>query len=344
MDMSMVTIYDIAKKANVSPATVSLVLHQDARVNHMTRSKIEKIILKSGYHSRKITRKPKLKPLGDILVYCPFDFTKSSRPSILDLYTKEICASIVKKGGTPITIIGGESKQVLQHFLPKNEVAGAIIYAIDSDDSFYLHQLNDLSKNTQTPVVIVGDQPAFGQYDFVSIHNFNAGRIAADHFIENIGAQEKFGVVHLNCLRSWDQERLRGFITRIQEKSSFSPEIFLYDPAMSEKDHLQLAKKISASGVKGIFATNHWIDIDCAKALFNIGVEVGKSLQIIGFSHETISIKDKDILLHYIDFSIEDLINSAVDILISRQNRIDPSEISGKLMPVRLILQQNNYL
>src|SRR5690625_1902665 len=52
----MVTIYDIAKRANVSAMTVSRVINKSAKTSDKTRKKVESIIEELGYIPNKSAR------------------------------------------------------------------------------------------------------------------------------------------------------------------------------------------------------------------------------------------------------------------------------------------------
>ena len=50
------TIKDVAKKANVSTATVSLVIHNHKRISNNTRKKVQKAILDLNYYPSRMAR------------------------------------------------------------------------------------------------------------------------------------------------------------------------------------------------------------------------------------------------------------------------------------------------
>ena len=54
--MGKMNIYDIAKKANVSPATVSRVLNGNQSVREKTRKKVQQIIDESNYVPNSLAR------------------------------------------------------------------------------------------------------------------------------------------------------------------------------------------------------------------------------------------------------------------------------------------------
>jgi LacI family transcriptional regulator len=79
----VVTIYDIAKKANVSPMTVSRVINQSPLISHETRRKVEEAIKELDYIPNKMARslvsnRTKLVGLAVPDITNPF-FTKLTR-------------------------------------------------------------------------------------------------------------------------------------------------------------------------------------------------------------------------------------------------------------------------
>ena len=69
--MGKMNIYDIAKKANVSPATVSRVLNGNQSVREKTRKKVQQIIDESNYVPNSLARSLSVGDIRNIAFLAP---------------------------------------------------------------------------------------------------------------------------------------------------------------------------------------------------------------------------------------------------------------------------------
>lgn len=175
----MPTIYDVAKKAGVSPKTVSRVLNSDAPVGENTRLVVEKAIDDLGYvpsSAARMMRSNKSGLIGLITGAISAGSEPAEPSGLPDLYIVQGIQSVIRASKKTLMIAdtGGSADRVtelMQTFL-EHRVEG-LIYATDHHQIVQLPikinrplVLANCQDNAHTTAVIPNDER--GQYDLVS--------------------------------------------------------------------------------------------------------------------------------------------------------------------------------
>src|SRR5699024_6882446 len=85
-----VTIKDVAKKANVSPSTVSRVISDSPRISEQTKRKVRRVMEEMGYHlnyNARVLAQQKTRTIGVVM-------KKSSSDSLHDPFFPEVLRAI----------------------------------------------------------------------------------------------------------------------------------------------------------------------------------------------------------------------------------------------------------
>ncbi len=148
--MKRVTIYDVAKEANVSLATVSRVINGSEVVKAPTREKVESAIERLGYKPNAIAQGLALQKTTSIGLLIPetsFTYTGQIINGLLDvakIYNFKVNLHTMTDGINDI-------KTVVDDII-KSRVDGVIIY----NDSALGYEINELAKY-QIPIVMIGN-------------------------------------------------------------------------------------------------------------------------------------------------------------------------------------------
>ncbi len=278
----VVRIKDIAEKANVSMATVSLVINGKPGIGEKTREKVLRIakelnyripdslyrekmgngtirFLKIAKHAHTVNR--------DHEVFIA-DYTDGlSREATINGYGLEI--------NTFKTSNIAELVDTVKHLGQKAIIA--LGTELDFKDIEHFERL-------KIPVVFIDTYFDFFNYDFIDMNNIDAVLKIIQHFVEN-GHQEigflrsPVKVRNFRLREIGYKNALRHFQIPYNEKYVFSVDSTI-DGAYS--DMLQILKK----GVKpprALFSTNDIIAYGCIKALKERGFSVPEDISIIGF-------------------------------------------------------------
>ncbi len=149
--MKRVTIYDVAKEAGVSLATVSRVINGSNVVKDPTKERVQSAIEKLGYKPNAIAQGlalQKTTTIGLVVPEASFTYTGQIINGLIDvakIYNYNIMIHTVSAGITDI-------KDVIEDII-KSRVDGVIIY----NDKLDMDDLEELNKYN-TPLVIIGNK------------------------------------------------------------------------------------------------------------------------------------------------------------------------------------------
>ena len=147
--MKRVTIYDVAKEAGVSLATVSRVINGSDVVKSQTRDKVQEAVEKLGYKPNAIAQGlalQKTTTIGFIVPEASFTYTGQIINGLIDvakIYKYNIMLHTVTAGITDL-------KSVIEDII-KSHVDGVILYNDRND----LPEIEELTKY-KIPIVIIG--------------------------------------------------------------------------------------------------------------------------------------------------------------------------------------------
>ena len=149
--MKRVTIYDVAREANVSLATVSRVINGSEVVKGKTKIKVEEAISNLGYKPNAIAQGLALQKTTSIALVIPeasFTYTGQIINGILDVAKIDKYNIILHTTTEGINEIGDIIENII-----KSRVDGVIIY----NDRLTQVEMNELTKYN-VPIVVVGNK------------------------------------------------------------------------------------------------------------------------------------------------------------------------------------------
>ena len=212
------TIKDIAKYADVSISTVSLVLNDNPAVKHLTRKKVLDIIKKYDYkpnqNARSLITKTK-KVIGVIRMTDEDSFSPHSFNSTVDTYVGEMLWDIEARfhsQGYSLLLDGYNilrPKRKLPVLLDTNRVDGIICAGGLITEDFI-----DSLKISEIPVVLVGSRSS--KVDFVDVDAEKAIFLATDYLIQQGNRRITF-INNTNVSQSMGR-KLAGFENAVKGK------------------------------------------------------------------------------------------------------------------------------
>ncbi len=275
------TIIDVARKANVSIATVSRYLNSTSYVSDEKRRRIAKAIHELGYKpSRfaKALRKQRLFVIGIIA------------PNIIgDYYAKIVNTASMHanmKGYETIISITSNDKEledrVLDFFITRR-VDGVIVCTPTMEILEKLLSLN-------VPVVAVDWSDPVGDYDIdsVTISNKKAAYKMVK-YLYSMGHKKILIITGRNDIPS-SNERLEGVLEFQDRYPDLNLDI--REGSFSPKNGYEIAKEFIESGsidVTAIFAFNDMMAFGALNALHEKGFKVPDDISVVGFDNSYIS-------------------------------------------------------
>ena len=284
--MATVTIKDIAKKLNVSPATVSLALNGRPGVNEQTRENILSLAQELNYigniGENKTFKRRTQKNFGNIgfLVYKRYGRVITDSEFFTALISSVEQAARAQNYTILLTYcIGDNEISNAIKLLKSSNLVGLLILGTElaEEDAELFYQLN-------LPIVILDCDILGCELDTITIHNADGIWRGMKYFYEQ--GHRDIGYLHSSfSIRNFEQRRL-GYENCLEKLclDRDSQKIFLVEPTI-EGTCADICELVN-QGIKfpsAIIADNDLIAIGAMKAFAQCGIKVPDDVSIIGF-------------------------------------------------------------
>ena len=284
--MATITIKDIAKKLNLSPATVSLALNGRPGVNEQTRESVLSLAKELNYRGNigenKTLKRKAQKILGNIgfLVYKRYGRVITDSEFFTALISSVELAARTQNYTILLTYCIGD-KEIANtiKFLKNSNLVGLLILGTElvEEDAELFYRLN-------FPVVILDCDILGCELDTVTIHNED-GIFRGMKYLYEQGHRE-IGYLHSSfSIRNFEQRRI-GYENCLEKFCLDREEqkIFMVEPTIEGTcaDICELVKQ----GIKfpsAVIADNDLIALGAMKAFAQCGIKVPDDVSIVGF-------------------------------------------------------------
>jgi LacI family transcriptional regulator len=278
------TIYDLAKRLNISAATVSRALSDHPAVSKKTKRKVGEIAEEMGYRKNSFAsdlRKQKTYTIGVIVHELNSHFITSVLSGIEKVAAEAQYNIIIGHSAETST---KEIKNA--HNLFHKRVDGLIV-SLAYDTTSLQHYDPFIKRGI--PIVffdrVKKDAPGIK----VVIDNYMAAYNATVHLIE----QSCKKIIHITgCLsQNVYADRLEGFKKALAAYNlPFEPEQLIITD-LSEQAGIEAARQIIEMKTRpdGLFITNDLCAAVCMQSLKDAGIKIPEDIAIVGFNNDTIS-------------------------------------------------------
>ncbi|MEV5751529.1 substrate-binding domain-containing protein [Actinoallomurus sp. NPDC052308] len=273
--MVTVGIKEVARRAGVSPGTVSNVLNRPERVAATTRARVQQAIRELGFvrnGSAATLRAGQSRAIGLVVLDVGNPFFVEVARGVEDVVSDRDHAVILcNSGESP----GREARNL--RVLAEQRVRGVLITPADED----LSLLEDLRERGVAVVLV--DHPATGDVCSVSVDDVAGGDLAVTHLLDR-GAERLAYVTGPLGIRQCT-ERRKG--ARRALRTAGRPARALEDvvvPEMNASGGALAAEKLLSGGLPdAIFCANDLLALGVLRALSQAGVRVPDDVALIGY-------------------------------------------------------------
>ncbi|MBU1100076.1 MAG: LacI family transcriptional regulator [Bacteroidetes bacterium] len=332
-----ITIKDVAKKAGVSTATVSLVITNNSRISQDTRKKVLKAIKDLDYTPSRSARGLVSKKTGNLGFILTDDHFLRTEPFYTRIFLGTEFAAHVHDFYILLTTLPNTFSidDPLPRFVREKNVDGIIIAG--KVPTTLIQKL----EKYKIPLVFIDYVPPMGEFPIVLMDNISGGETATKHLID-LG-HKNIAFLGGDVQHPSIADRLVGY-KRMLEKhnitvsskliSTGSPEPIKEEGYKAMKSLLSKNNNISA-----VFACNDAMALGAMQYLKDIGIDVPGKISIVGFddieSNIFLNPPLTTIRVPKIDLGVE-----AVKLL---SERITNKNIARKkvLVPVELIIRES---
>ena len=278
-----VTIYDIAKKLKISPATVSRGLAGHPGISKKTKKKIFDTVEEMGYRSNHFARNLRQKQtftIGVMVHELNSNFITSVLAGIEKVTTEAGYDLIIAHSSESAKKEAANARNLFQ-----KRVDG-LIASLSFDTTDLDHFQPFLNKGV--PVVFFDRVEQDGNRTVVVIDNTKCGYLATEHLLSQ-GCKR---IVHVtsNLNRNVYAQRYKGYRDALYDKGITFDENLLLVGDLSEQAGIDAAKKIMKMKPlpDGIFCTNDFVAAVCMRTLKEAGVQIPDDIAVVGFNNDAI--------------------------------------------------------
>lgn len=279
-----VTIYDIARKLNISIATVSRALKDDPVVSKKTKKKIADLAEEMGYRSNNFARNLRIQKTNTIGVIVP---------RLNSYFMSTVIAGMEKVANTEgYNLIISQSSESSEKEIASvrtmfnNRVDGLLVsLAYDTDDLSHF----DLFIKKNIPLIFFDRVVERQNSTNVLIDNRKAAYDATSHLIEQ-GCKQ---ILHITATpkRNVYADRLKGYKQALADHGiAFMEELVLISN-LSQEAGAKAANHILAMENRpdGVFVANDNCAVGCISALKKAGVRIPQDIAFVGFNNDPVS-------------------------------------------------------
>ncbi|KAF9404793.1 hypothetical protein HW555_014167 [Spodoptera exigua] len=273
MEKQTITIYDVAREANVSMATVSRVVNGNPNVKPATRKKVLEVIDRLDYRPNAVARglaSKKTTTVGVIIPDVSNIFFASLARGIDDVATMYKYNIILANSD------GNDQKEVnvLNNLLAK-QVDGIIFMGHHITD-----EIRGEFSRSKTPVVLAGSIDPDEQVGSVNIDYAEATKDATSILAKN--GNKKIAFVSGALIDPINgQNRIKGYKKALADNGLTYSEGLIFESEYKFKDGISLAERIRNSGATAAYVTDDELAIGLLDGMIDAGVKVPEEFEII---------------------------------------------------------------
>jgi LacI family transcriptional regulator len=328
----MPTILDVAKRANVSTATVSHVINGTRFVSDELRQRVISAMNELGYRRNALAgslRSGQTHTIGLIL------------PDNLNTFFAELSRGVEEAAfpyGYTLILYNSDNDLEKEHlyidFLIEKQVDGIILDAVEIDISALQARIPK-----SVPAVLIDRDFDDNEFDYVLSDNTQGGYIATKHLIE-LGHKQIACIIGPQEMKS-TIDRLQGFKMALDESGlPFNPDLIIpgdFRPESGYKAALSLLRR--AHLPSAVFAFNDMMAFGVQRAAVELGLHIPDDFSLVG--HDNIELSNYTCpALTTVEQSKAEIGRKTIKRLIERMSNNTLSSVR-ELVPTQLVVRES---
>jgi LacI family transcriptional regulator len=275
------TIKDVARRARVSTATVSLVINNHRRISEDTKKRVLKVIEEMDYHPSQAARGLVSQNTGNIGFILTEDHFLRTEP----FYTHIFLGAEFEARKSPYFILlttiptGFSDQSPLPRFVLQKSVDAIIIAGKVPD--ILINRLN----YHRIPLVFIDYFPGNGEYPCILTDNLQGGLLATEHLISC--GHKHIAFVGGDIKHPSIRDRLLGYKMALEKHNLpiVNDHIFFKEMPTSKEGGYQATASLlqKSKQITALFACNDAMAIGAMQYLKENNLRVPKDISVIGF-------------------------------------------------------------
>ena len=279
-----ITIYDIARKLNISVATVSRALKNDSAVSEKTKKIIADLAVKLGYRTNHFARNLRQQQTNTI-GFMAHELNSNFITSVLAGVEK-----VTSEAGYDL-IITHSSESYLKEAANANNLFHKRVDGLIASLSFDTTNLDHFKPFTDkgVPVIFFDRVEQDGNSSVVIIDNYKCGYIATQHLIEQ--GCKRIAHITSNIQRNVYAQRYKGYREALYDNGIPFDKSLLLIKDLSEQAGIESAMQVMKMKPlpDGLFITNDFVAAVCMKTLKENDLIIPDDIAIVGFNNDAIA-------------------------------------------------------
>ncbi|MDR1606448.1 MAG: catabolite control protein A [Streptococcaceae bacterium] len=280
MDNETITIYDVAREAGVSMATVSRVINRNQNVKEATRRKVLEVIERLDYRPNAVARglaSKKTTTVGVVIPDISNSYFASLARGIDDIASMYKYTIVIANSDDD----ADKEVQVVNTLLSK-QVDGLVFLGHDLSD-----EIRSEFSRTRTPIVLSGTVDHENQLPSVNIDYRLATHEATVALAKN---NQRIALVLGPMIDAINgKDRLAGYQEALSEHGLSFSEGLVFETKYSYKDGLKLADRVKSSGATAAVVADDEVAVGLLNGLINNGVAIPEDFEIITANNSEIT-------------------------------------------------------
>lgn len=333
------TMKDIAKKANVSVTTVSLVLNNRiSRISESKKREIKNIAKEMNYHPNSAAVSLSRQVSYNIALIVP-DITNPFFSSLV----KQVSIDLYSKGYNVLLFNSDNSYELERKAIQRFDYQGVDGILLVPSNEFFSQKkqtLNNLIGSTEKPIILLNAETDL-QMSYVNFDNFKGAQMATQLLIDNNIEKIAFIRGGNNFVNA--NQRLLGYEETMKQNEKKVDKNLIFQGDYSMACGYKLASKIlSNSDIKGIVSSNDLMLFGIIKWAKENDKDIFNLLAMVSFDNTPYSeILEKP--LTTIDQDTQKMASEAVEVLLESINS-NKKNIQKIIIDPHLIVRKSDKL
>ncbi len=286
--MDKVTIYDVAKTAECSTATVSLVLHNSEKVKPETRERVQEVMKRLGYTPNYLARSLSMKATNTLGLIVP---------QVENPVFSQMIAGVEKyassRGYNLLLGISGlelDKENLCLNMLRQKRVDGLLIFPTFMDHILanLFHQKT--ATQNQIPIVFCGSSGNQDRNDisYVKCDQRMGAYLAVDHLIDT--GRRRIALIAAVSEPSQASSRVAGYRDALAFHNMKADESLIRFCSQENESIYRCTQELLASEKPdAIFCLYDYMALLVMRAIHNQGLRIPEDIAVIGFDNISIS-------------------------------------------------------
>jgi LacI family transcriptional regulator len=331
-----ITIYDIAKALEISPATVSRGLKDHPGIRKDTKKRILEAARQMGYQHNTFARSLRIKQTNTIGVVIP---------RLNSYFMSTVIAGMEKVANTNgyNLIISQSQESVKREIASVNTMFNSRVDGLMVSLAYETENIDHFNSLLQKdiPIIFFDRVAEHTKCTSIVIDNVKAGYDVTAHLIDQ-GCRR---IVYIggSLTRNVYGDRLKGYKQALAEKNIAFDESLVIINSLNEQGGSEAAQQILKMDKRpdGIFAANDTSAVACIRELKQSGIQVPEDIAVAGFNNDPISrvIEPNLTTVHYPGLEMGEV---AATTLINGLKKLPGSNLNTLVLRHSLIIRQSS--